>query len=105
MDRSRDYRAYAPARHGSRRATFWRRALLGATAAACPACAPTVNVMGAYFPGSVASATIGVVASYLVLAALARRPDLRPLAQSGLLFVGLAVLLGSAAWWTLFRGF
>ena len=82
-----------------------RAALLGALVVAGPACAPTVNVMGTYFPGSLAAATIGVVSSYLVVAGLARRRSLRPIAQSGLLFVALAVLLGCVAWWTLFRVF
>ncbi len=90
---------------GATRAPAARAALLGAIVATASGCAPTVNVMGTYFPGSLAAATIGVVSSYLVVAGLSRRPSLRPLAQSGLLFVALAVLLGCVAWWSLFRVF
>jgi hypothetical protein len=68
-------------------------------------CAPTVNVAGTYFPPSLVSAAIGVIVAYVAVWLLARSPKLLPLAQSALFFSGVAVILGFAAWWSLFRGF
>jgi hypothetical protein len=68
-------------------------------------CTPTVNVVGTYFPPSLVCASIGVVASYLFVRGLARNPAARPLAQSALFFASVAVIMGSAAWWLLFREF
>ena len=68
-------------------------------------CAPTVDVVGVYFPGWLVSAVTGVAASYGIVVWLARRPDARGLANSGLLFVSLVVGSSLALWWALFSGF
>ena len=68
-------------------------------------CAPTVDVAGVYFPGWLVSAITGVAASYLVVIGLGRRSGTRGLADSGLLFLSLAVGIALAAWWVGFSGF
>ena len=68
-------------------------------------CAPTVNVLGVYFPPWLLSAVAGLVAAYAALWWLGRRPGTRALAQSGLLFCSLTVVLGLLAWWGLFSRF
>lgn len=78
-------------------------ALLGP--AASTACAPTVDIAGVYFPGWLVSATAGVVIAYGIVLALARRPALRELADSGLFLLSLAVGIALTVWWTFFSGF
>lgn len=68
-------------------------------------CAPTLDVLGVYFPGWLVSAVVGLVVAYAVVWGLGRRPGARALAQSGLLFCSLTVLLGLLFWWAVFSGF
>ena len=64
-----------------------------------------MDVVGVYFPGWLISAVAGVVIAYVVVSVLARRPGARDLAQSGLLFCGLTVSVGTSIWWILFTRF
>ncbi len=73
--------------------------------AAPTGCAPTVNVLGVFFPGWLVSTLIGVAASYAIVVWLGRRPQTRALADSGLFFLSLLVGIALAAWWVLFSGF
>jgi hypothetical protein len=68
-------------------------------------CAPTVNVLGVYFPGWLISSVVGLVAAYVLVWWLARKPGVRALAQSGLLFCSLAVSVSLSVWWAFFSGF
>ncbi|MDJ0849346.1 MAG: hypothetical protein QNK04_13315 [Myxococcota bacterium] len=68
-------------------------------------CAPQVDVAGVYFPGWLVAAISGVAASYLIVIGLGRRPGTRGLADSGLLFLSLAVGIALAVWWLGFSGF
>ena len=68
-------------------------------------CAPTVNVLGVYFPGWLVSATLGIIVAYTVVRWLAGRPRTRTLGQSGLLFCSLTVAVGLLLWWIFFSGF
>ncbi len=68
-------------------------------------CAPTVDVLGVYFPAWLVSAVAGLAASYALVVVLGRRPGTRELAQSGVLFCSLSVGLALALWWVFFRGF
>ncbi len=69
------------------------------------ACAPQVDVAGVYFPGWLIASVSGVAASYLIVIGLGRRPGTRSLADSGLLFLSLAVGIALAVWWAGFSGF
>ncbi len=83
-----------------------RRRILAAVALVAPAgCAPTLNVLGVFFPGWLVSTVIGVAASYGIVVLLSRRPQTRALADSGLFFLSLLVGIALAAWWVLFSGF
>ena len=84
---------------------FRRLALLLLAMGASPGCAPTLDVAGVYFPGWLVSALAGVVAAYLVVLWLGRRPKTRGVADSGLLFVSLVVGIGLSVWWIAFSGF
>jgi hypothetical protein len=68
-------------------------------------CAPTVNVLGVYFPGWLVSAVVGLVAAYAVVWLLGRRPAERALGQSGVFFCSLTVTVSLLVWWILFSGF
>ncbi len=68
-------------------------------------CAPTLNVLGVYFPAWLVSAVVGLVVAYALVWWLGRRPGQRALAQSGLLFCSLTVTLGLLIWWIFFSGF
>ena len=68
-------------------------------------CAPTLDVLGVFFPGWLVSTLIGVVASYAIVVGLGRRPGTRALADSGIFFLSLLVAIALAAWWVLFSGF
>jgi hypothetical protein len=68
-------------------------------------CAPTVNVLGVYFPAWLVSAVVGLVVAYALVWWLGRRPRQRALAQSGLLFCSLTVSVGLLVWWIFFSGF
>ncbi len=65
-------------------------------------CAPTVNVLGVYFPAWLVSAVVGLVAAYALVWWMGRRPGRRALAQSGLLFCSLTVMVGLMMWWIFF---
>jgi hypothetical protein len=83
------------------RSAFTALALVFAT----PGCAPTVDVLGVYFPPWLLSAVAGLMVAYAALWWLGRRPGTRALAQSGLLFCSLTVVLGLLVWWGLFSRF
>jgi hypothetical protein len=68
-------------------------------------CAPTLNVLGVYFPAWLVSAVVGLVVAYALVAWLGRKPGVRALAQSGLLFCSLTVGLALTVWWIFFSGF
>jgi hypothetical protein len=68
-------------------------------------CAPTLDVVGVYFPGWLVSAITGVAASYGIVLWLGRRPHAAGLVDSGLFFVSLAVGIALAVWWVCFSGF
>lgn len=89
-----------------------RRTHHGTLSAACAlglgglvGCAPTVNVLGVYFPAWLVSAVVGLVVAYAGVWWLGRRPGERALAQSGLLFCSLTVGVGLIVWWILFSRF
>jgi hypothetical protein len=68
-------------------------------------CEPTLNVLGVYFPAWLVSAVAGLVVAYAVVWWLGRRPGALALAQSGLLFCSLTVVVGMIVWWVFFSGF
>ena len=68
-------------------------------------CAPTVNVLGVYFPAWLISAVVGLICAYALVAWLGRRPGQRELAQSGLFFCSLTVIVSLLNWWIFFRDF
>ena len=88
--------------HGDRRI---QRVASTLVLAAPAGCAPTLDVLGVYFPGWLVSTIIGVVASYAIVVWLGRRPGTRALADSGLFFLSLLVGIALAAWWVLYSGF
>jgi hypothetical protein len=88
--------------HGDRRI---QRVASTLVLAAPAGCAPTLDVLGVYFPGWLVSTIIGVVASYAIVVWLGRRPGTRALADSGLFFLSLLVGIALAAWWVLFSAF
>jgi len=65
-------------------------------------CAPTVNVAGVYFPAWLVSAIVGLVVAYVAVGWLGRRPGARALAQSGVLFCSLTLMVGLMVWWIFF---
>jgi hypothetical protein len=74
-------------------------------AASLVGCAPNLNILGVYFPGWLVSGVAGLTVAYALVWALGRRPGLRALAQSGLFFCGLTVMLALLNWWIFFSGF
>jgi Flp pilus assembly protein TadB len=74
-------------------------------AAAAFGCAPSLNVLGVYFPGWLVSSVVGLVVAYSLVWWLGRRPRQRALAQSGLLFCSLTVMVALLVWWIFFSGF
>ncbi len=83
--------------HHSARTGAWLVAL-----ATLVVCATTVNVLGVYFPAWLVSAIVGLVVAYVVVGWLGRRPGARVLAQSGLLFCSLTLMVGLMVWWIFF---
>lgn len=69
------------------------------------ACEPTVDVAGVYFPGWLVSITAGTAASYGIVLSLSWRPATRELADSGILFLALALGVALAIWLIVFSGF
>jgi hypothetical protein len=88
--------------HGDRRI---QRVASTLVLAAPAGCAPTLDVLGVFFPAWLVSTVIGVVASYAIVVWLGRRPGTRALADSGLFFLSLLVGIALAAWWVLFSAF
>jgi amino acid transporter len=68
-------------------------------------CAPTINVLGVYFPPWLVSGVLGLVAAYTIVGWMGRRPGARVLAQSGLLFCSLTVIVSLLIWWIFFSRF
>jgi ABC-type Na+ efflux pump permease subunit len=68
-------------------------------------CAPTLDVLGVYFPAWLVSAVVGLLSAYAVIAWLGYRPGQRELAQSGLFFCSLTVVVSLLNWWIFFRDF
>ena len=68
-------------------------------------CAPTLDVLGVYFPAWLLCATAGGLTAYLLVWGLGRRPSTRSLADSGLFFVSVALAVAFALWWIFFSGF
>ena len=89
-------------RQGDRRI---RRVVSALVLVAPAGCAPTLDVLGVFFPGWLVSTAIGVVTSYGIVVWLSRYSGTRALADSGLLFLSLLVGIALAAWWVLFSGF
>ncbi len=91
---------------GSGRVLRRARGVAYAPALAIPlGCAPTVDVLGVYFPGWLVSVLTGVATSYGLVWWLGRRPGAKSLAESGLFFVSLVVGVALAVWWIFFSGF
>jgi hypothetical protein len=67
-------------------------------------CAPSVNVVGVYFPGWLVSTVAGVAASYGIVLWLGRRTETSALADSGLFFLSLVVGIALSVWWAFFSG-
>jgi len=68
-------------------------------------CAPTVEILGVYFPSWLASTIAGIAASYGIVLWLAKKPMTQPLADSGFFFVLLVVIISLAVWWMGFSEF
>ena len=68
-------------------------------------CAPTVDILGVYFPGWLVSAIVGVAGAYGTVWGLGKRPQTREIADSGLFFIGLATSLALTMWWIVFSEF
>jgi hypothetical protein len=68
-------------------------------------CAPTVDVLGVYFPGWLVSTLTGVASAYGLVYWLGRRSGARLLAESGVFFVGLTVGIALVVWLLLFSSF
>ncbi len=94
-----------PQQPGSRTPRSTRGAACALGLATSLGCAPTLNVLGVYFPAWLVSAVVGLVAAYACVRWLGRRPGRRELAQSGLLFCSLTVMVGLLVWWIFFSAF
>ena len=84
---------------------YARASALCAIAATAAGCEPSLNILGVYFPGWLVSAVAGLAVAYALVWWLGRRTSSRPLAQSGLFFCGLTVMLALLNWWIFFSGF
>jgi hypothetical protein len=82
-----------------------RGGTLGVVAATATGCTPNLNILGVYFPGWLVSGVAGLVVAYALVWWLGRRPSSRALAQSGLFFCGLTLVLALLNWWIFFSGF
>ena len=74
-------------------------------AATAVGCAPSLNILGVYFPGWLVSAVVALVVAYALVWWLGRRPGARALAHSGLFFCSLTVMLALLVWWIFFSSF
>ncbi len=91
-----------PNPRAARRARGSALCVVGATAVGCT---PTLNILGVYFPGWLVSAVVALVVAYALVWWLGRRPSARALAQSGLFFCSLTLMLALLVWWICFSGF
>ena len=73
--------------------------------AASLGCAPTVDVLGVYFPGWLVSTITGVASAYILVYWLGRRSGARALAESGIFFVSLMVGIALVVWLLFFSSF
>ena len=99
------YVGRGPARGSRRGARRVARAVSALGLVNSLGCTPTVNVLGVYFPAWLVSAVVGLLTAYAVVWWLGRRPGQRELAQSGLLFCSLTVIVGLLVWWIFFSSF
>jgi hypothetical protein len=76
-----------------------------AIAATAAGCEPSLDILGVYFPGWLVSGVVALAVAYALVWWLGRRPNARTLAQSGLFFCGLVVMLALLIWWIFFSGF
>ena len=90
---------------GPRAARRTRDSGLCVLAATAMGCTPNLNILGVYFPGWLVSGVAGLIVTYALVWGLGRRPSSRTLAQSGLFFCGLTVMLALLTWWIFFSGF
>ena len=74
-------------------------------AATAVGCEPSLNILGVYFPGWLVSGVVALVVTYALVWWLGRRPGARVLAQSGLFFCSLTVMLALLVWWICFSDF
>ncbi len=81
------------------------RLVVAAGVLSCAGCAPTVDVLGVYFPGWLVSTLIGVATAYAVVWWSGRRRGVRGLAESGVFFLSVLIGVALAVWWILFSGF
>jgi hypothetical protein len=81
------------------------RTAIGSLPVASTGCAPTVDVLGVYFPGWLVCAVAGGLVAYLLVWWLGRRRDARNLADSGLFFVSVSLGMALAFWWIFFSAF
>ena len=81
------------------------RTAVSAVAIASGGCAPTVDVLGVYFPGWLVCAVAGGLVAYGLVWSLGRRRGSRSLAESGLFFVSVSVGTALAFWWIFFSAF
>ncbi len=82
-----------------------RGSALCVVAATAVGCEPSLNILGVYVPGWLVSGVVALVVAYALVWWLGRRPNERMLAQSGLFFCGLVVMLSLLIWWIFFSGF
>jgi hypothetical protein len=82
-----------------------RTAICTSVLATSLGCAPTVDVLGVYFPGWLVSTLTGVASAYGLVYALGRSASTRSLAESGVFFVSLTVSIALVVWWLFFSGF
>jgi hypothetical protein len=78
-----------------------------AAAALCAGCspaAPSVAILGAFFPGWMLCALLGIALALALRAAVAVARRGRPLEAPPLLYPALALLCGVLAWILLFQG-
>jgi hypothetical protein len=68
-------------------------------------CASTLSVLGVYFPAWLVCAVVGLVVAYALVRWMGRHSGSRTLADSGLMFCSLTVVLALSVWWIFFSGF
>jgi len=85
-------------RPGRERSLWLRIVLASVLSVMLTACNPTINLYGVYAPGWLVAAAAGFVLSYLSVGVLARFGSSRPLADSGLFFCSLGMILAYLVW-------